>query len=650
MLHETPLINTLVFGLGIAFIFGVIANRIRIPPLVGYLFAGIMLGPFTPGYVADQNLAPELAEIGVILLMFGVGLHFSLKDLLSVKAIAVPGALVQISFATLLGVGLSALMGWGLVAGMVFGLALSVASTVVLLKALQERRLIETEKGKIAVGWLIVEDLAMVLALVLLPAVAGIMGTTPESAVPSQSLTSVVGITLLKVAAFVVFMLVVGRRIIPWVLHYVAHTGSRELFRLSVLAIALGVAFAAAKLFGVSLALGAFFAGMILSESQLSHRAAEESLPLRDAFAVLFFVSVGMLFDPHTLIDNPLPVLATLFIILIGKSVAAYLIVIAFRYPVPTALTISASLAQIGEFSFILAELGVKLELLPEQGRDFILAGAILSILLNPVAFWAVGRLRPYLEKVPLAAGTPATVGASAGAAPSLPVVNLSGSDAKAEQPLPVATNAASGASGAIDSTLANEDDYQLTPSTLEGHTIVIGYGRVGSIVGEKLYANGIPFIAVDETRKVPNEMLSDSVEFIMGNAAKADVLQATNIERARHLVIAVPNAFEAGQIVQQARALNPELDIIARVHSDAEISHLQSFGANTVIMGEREIARTMIEYLQAANAVSSVVHDILAPAPSQADDEDTLPQKGLLVAEEAVASTDDKPHDKTTP
>uniref|UniRef100_UPI0025924C4D cation:proton antiporter domain-containing protein n=1 Tax=uncultured Methylobacterium sp. TaxID=157278 RepID=UPI0025924C4D len=412
MPHETPLIATIVVGLVVAFIFGAIANRLRVPPLVGYLLAGVLAGSHTPGFVADQELAAELAEIGVILLMFGVGLHFSLKDLLSVRAIAIPGAIVQIVVATLLGAGLAWILGWSMQAGFVFGLALSVASTVVLLRAMQERRLIETERGRIAVGWLIVEDLAMVLALVLLPAIAdAVNGKNPavEAAAHIASdpivayfnlgIGGIIGLTLGKVAAFVAVMLIVGRRVIPWTLHAIAHTGSRELFRLAVLAIALGVAFGASKLFGVSLALGAFFAGMIMSESELSHRAAEESLPLRDAFAVLFFVSVGMLFDPMTIINDPLPLLATLAIIVVGKSLAAFFIVLAFGYPTGTALIISASLAQIGEFSFILAELGVGLGMLPQEGRDLILGGAILSILLNPVVFAGVGYLKPWLEK-----------------------------------------------------------------------------------------------------------------------------------------------------------------------------------------------------------------------------------------------------------
>ncbi|MDB5559735.1 MAG: sodium:proton antiporter, partial [Enterovirga sp.] len=362
-MHHTPLITTIVAGLGLAFVFATIAQRMRLSPLIGYLVAGVAIGPFTPGYVADLNLAPQLAELGVILLMFGVGLHFSLADLLAVRAIAVPGAIGQIAIATLLGMALAWALGWSTGAGIVFGLALSVASTVVLLRALQERRIIETEKGRIAVGWLIVEDLAMVLALVLLPAVSGLLGgkTDPGAShgglagwIGSDSVWVLLALTLAKVAAFVVLMLVVGRRVIPWILHYVAHTGSRELFRLAVLAIALGVALGSSELFGVSFALGAFFAGMVLAESELSHRAAQETLPLRDAFAVLFFVSVGMLFDPMILVRDPLPVLATVLIIVVGKSIAAYGIVRAFGHPNATALTISASLAQIGEFSFIL--------------------------------------------------------------------------------------------------------------------------------------------------------------------------------------------------------------------------------------------------------------------------------------------------------
>ncbi len=386
-MHATPLISTLVLGLVLAFGFGLVAQRLRLPPLIGYLVAGIAIGPFTPGFVADQAVANQLAEIGVILLMFGVGLHFSLADLLSVRAIAIPGALAQALVATPLGVMVGWWQGWPLAAGLIFGIGLSVASTVVLLRALQERRLIETKRGRIAVGWLIVEDLVMVLTLVLLPALAGLLGGEGAGAPGLADVAATTAITIAKVAAFVAIMLIVGKRVVPWVLHYMAHTGSRELFRLSVFVIALGAAYAAAELFGVSFALGAFFAGMIMSESALSQQAAQETLPLRDAFAVLFFVSVGMLFDPAILIDDPLPVVATLAIILLGKTLAAFAIVRLSGYPASTALLISVSLAQIGEFSFILAGLGVELGLLPVEGRNYILAGAILSILVNPLLF-----------------------------------------------------------------------------------------------------------------------------------------------------------------------------------------------------------------------------------------------------------------------
>ena len=583
MLHEMPLIATIVAGLGLAFVFGAIANRFKMPPLVGYLVAGILVGPHTPGFVADQSLASELAELGVILLMFGVGLHFSLKDLLSVRAIAVPGAVVQIAFATALGAGLAWLMGWTLGAGIVFGLALSVASTVVLLRALQERRMIETERGRIAVGWLIVEDLAMVLALVLLPALAGVLsggGDNPAAPVEpvahsvigsglfGDGLFGVIALTLAKVAAFVVLMLVVGRKLIPWILHYVAHTGSRELFRLAVLAIALGVAYGAAQLFGVSLALGAFFAGMIMSESPLSQQAAEESLPLRDAFSVLFFVSVGMLFDPYSLVDNPLPVLATLFIIVIGKSVAAFVIVVAFRYPVGTALIISASLAQIGEFSFILAELGVGLNLLPEQGRDLILAGAILSIVINPLLFAGVDRMKPWLEKR-AAARQPAPVSPEA-IGPVLP------------EPMP-----------------EHPDPDEAPPSTtLTGHTILVGYGRVGSLIGKALKDAQVPFLVIEDGDKSLERLSADGIEAINGNAARADVLAAANPLGARRLILAIPNAFEAGPVVARAKAANPAITVIARAHSDADVEHLTGLGADYVIMGEREIARGIVEHV----------------------------------------------------
>ncbi len=401
MPHETPLITTLVVGLSLAFVLALIAHRLRLPMIAGYLLAGVFIGPFTPGYVADQELATELAEIGVILLMFGVGLHFSPRDLLSVKAIAIPGALGQMAVATAAGVALALLMGWGIGAAVIFGLALSVASTVVLLRAMQERGLVQTEQGRIAVGWLIVEDLAMVVALVLIPPLSGVMGGRSVPLEEGVAEVTRIGIgpvaaslliTAVKVAAFVALMLVVGRKFIPWVLHYVAHTGQRELFRLSVLSIALGVANASALFFGVSFALGAFFAGMVMSSSTLSTQAMKETLPLRDAFAVLFFVSVGMMFDPMAVVENPVALLATIAIVLLVKSAIAYWIMRAYGYAEGEALTIAASLAQIGEFSFILVVMGISLHILPNEAKDMVVAGALVSVLLNPLLFHLVDR------------------------------------------------------------------------------------------------------------------------------------------------------------------------------------------------------------------------------------------------------------------
>ena len=545
MSHNTPLISTIAIGLVLAFAFGTLAQRLRISPLVGYLLAGVAMGPFTPGYIADQSLANELAEIGIILLMFGVGLHFSLKDLLSVRAIAIPGAVVQIGVATLLGMALGWYLGWPAGGGLVFGLALSVASTVVLLRALQERRLVETERGRIAVGWLIVEDIAMVLTLVLLPPLAGIL-KGEASAANWTAVAWPMLITLAKVGGFVFFMLVIGRRVIPAILHYVAHTGSRELFRLAVLAISLGVAFGAAVLFDVSFALGAFFAGMILSESELSHRAAQETLPLRDAFAVLFFVSVGMLVNPMIVFRDPLALFATVFIIIIGKSVAAFAIVRLFGHAQSTALTISASLAQIGEFSFILASLGTSLALLPDRGRDLVLAGAIISILLNPVCFsildrWVASPDAKKPDSVP---------------APS-------------REPLPV--------------------------SELTNHVVLIGHGRVGRVVVKALREAGTPFLVIEDNPGAVEQLRKDGIAVITGNAVARDMLEAANLAAARALLIAIPDGFEGGQIVAKARAIHKTMPIIARAHSDEEVLHLKLYGASFVIMGENEIANAMV-------------------------------------------------------
>ena len=556
MPHHTPLIGTIVAGLVIAFFMGALAHRLRVSPIAGYLLAGVMVGPFTPGFVADAGLAQELAEIGVILLMFGVGLHFSLRDLLAVKNIAIPGALVQIAVATLLGIGIGYMMGWDLAAGFVFGLALSVASTVVLLRALQSRNLVETERGRIAVGWLIVEDLVMVLALVLLPALAsGLSGGDGAASLPW-----VISTTLLKVAGFVALMLIVGRRVLPWALHWVVHTGSRELFRLAVLAVALGVAFGAAYAFDVSFALGAFFAGMILGETQLSRRAAEETLPLRDAFAVLFFVSVGMLFDPSVVTEQPIPLLVTVLTIVVGKSLAAWLIVRAFGYENDKALTISASLAQIGEFSFILAGLGAGLGLLPEAGRDLILAGAIISIFLNPFIFnFAVGSTGSVKKQM----------------------------EEQAEQA---------------------EIEHE---KKREEHVILVGYGRVGKLVAHGLRATPTAVLLIESQSDLAREARAEGFEVVTGNAVEPDVLREAGIERAHRMLIAIPEGFEAGAICEAARKLRPDLSVIARAHSDAQFAHLVEHGCDKVVLGEREIARQMLELIGASASRIAAVPDV---------------------------------------
>ncbi|RWM95048.1 MAG: Kef family K(+) transporter [Mesorhizobium sp.] len=564
---QAPLIATLVAGLGLAFILGTLANRLRLSPLVGYLVAGVLIGPFTPGFVADQALARQLAELGVILLMFGIGLHFSLNDLLSVRKIAIPGAVGQMALVTMLGLLVTQAIGWPIGAGVVFGLALSVASTVVVLRALQEMRQLETDGGRIAVGWLVVEDLAMILTLVLLPAFAGVLGGNVNGAnlnganlngndlftlFEPQTIWSALGLTLGKLAAFFAIMVVVGRRVIPPILHYVAHTGSRELFRLAVLAIALGVAFGAAELFGVSFALGAFFAGMILAESQLSQRAAQETLPLRDAFAVLFFVSVGMLFNPMILVEQPLLVGMTFLIIVIGNATAASAIALMFGYPSYVALTLGLSLAQIGEFSFILAGLGVDLALLPEAGRDLVLAGAILSILVNPLLFAALDRLTPWLKARERTIAT---------------------QEGRAETP-------------------------ELAATSLTDHAVLVGHGRVGSLVAETLQKARLPYLVIEERQVIIEQLRARGVDVIVGNAAQPGLLDAANVASARWLISAIPNPFESGNLIEQAHAINPRLEIIARAHSDAEVDYLKKFGADLIIMGEREIARGISDHI----------------------------------------------------
>lgn len=555
--------------------FGFLAQKLRLPTIAGYLLAGVIIGPFTPGYVADQKLANELAELGVILLMFGVGLHFSLKDLLSVRAVAVPGAIGQIASATLLGMALAWAMGWTIGAGIVFGLALSVASTVVLLKALQERRLVESERGRIAVGWLIVEDIVMVLTLVLLPPLAGLLGGVSPINAEDRSLVMWLGLgqiwgTLtiigVKLIAFLTLMLVVGRKLIPWLLHHVAHSGSRELFRLSVLAIALGIAFGASSLFGVSFALGAFFAGMVMAESPLSSQATRETLPLRDAFAVLFFVSVGMLFNPVVLADHPVAVIAVFLIIVVGKSAAAYLIVRAFRYPRSVALTISASLAQIGEFSFILMVLGAQLQIIPAIARDLVVAGAILSILVNPFLFLALDR---YLHAQEALRVSSAPELAASGEAELAPVAGL--------------------------------QEREEEPTKLHDHFIVVGHGRIGSRISAALREQGIAFLVVEDEPSAIRELAAQGVETFTGVAGEKSLLDKINLKGARCLVSAISDAFEAGGIIGKAKAANPHIRIIARAHSQEAVEYLQGLGAQDIIFSDEEIARRMIAEAVAA-------------------------------------------------
>ncbi|CDG40331.1 TrkA-N:Sodium/hydrogen exchanger [Asaia bogorensis] len=484
--------------------------------------------------------------------MFGVGLHFSLKDLISVKAIAVPGALLQITASILIGAGVAWALGMSPGACLIFGIALSVASTVVLLRTLQEQRLIETERGRLSVGWLIIQDLVTVLALVLLPIFAPIMSGGSNSSISLSGLAVAIALTLGKVAAFMALMLVIGRRVIPAILHYVAHTGSRELFRLALLALALGVAFIATEWFDVSFALGAFVAGMVLSESELSHRAAAETLPLRDAFAVLFFISVGMLFNPLVLIRQPVPLILTFLVILVGTPLAVIAILRLLRQPWNTTLFIASGLAQIGEFSFILAALGMKMKVLDGQAQDLILGASILSILSNPFILMATQRIEAWITRHSPAPETPA----------------------KEEGGILLPPPA---------------------PTALVGHAVVVGCGRVGRLVVDGLVQNGWPVLVV-ETGKIPDSLASlPDVELMLANAAESRVMKAMNLEQARLLMVAIPEPFEAGQIIAQARSLNPGLRIVARAHFDSAVDHLKELGADHVIMGEREMALAML-------------------------------------------------------
>jgi len=564
MPHNVSLIALIATGLGLAMILGFVASRLRMPPLVGYLLAGVMIGPGTPGFVADMALAGQLAEIGVMLLMFGVGLHFSLDDLLAVRKIAVPGAIVQIAVATALGAGTALVWGWPAGEAVVFGLALSVASTVVLLRALEARSSLESTNGRIAVGWLVVEDLAMVLVLVLLPALAPLLGAHSASAGPApaadlQALALTVGLTLAKVSAFIALMLVVGRRAFPRVLWLVARTGSRELFTLCVITAAVGVAYASALLFDVSFALGAFFAGMMMRESEFSHRAAEDSLPLRDAFSVLFFVSVGMLFNPAVLADAPGKVAVVVAIILVGKTIAAIALVLAFRYPLNTALTVGASLAQIGEFSFILASLGLSLGLLGIEAQNLILAGALISIAVNALLFAAIEPAQAWarthsawarkldLRDDPLAA-------------------------------LPMST------------------DRKL----LSGQVVIVGFGRIGRHIAATLETRHIPYVVADSNREVIESLRAAGKAAVSGDASDPIVLVQAHITRAAMLVVTTPDPLASRQMVDIARKLNPDIETVLRSDSEDGAVLLRREKLGEVFVGEQELAKGMAGYVAA--------------------------------------------------
>ncbi|MBK1685897.1 cation:proton antiporter domain-containing protein [Rubrivivax gelatinosus] len=550
MPHETSLIATIAAGFGLALVFGYLAARLKMPPLVGYLLAGIAIGPATPGFVADVALAGQLAEIGVMLLMFGVGLHFSLADLLAVRRIAVPGAVLQIAVATALGMATASFWGWRPAAAFVFGLALSVASTVVLLRALEARGQIDTVNGRIAIGWLVVEDLVMVLALVLLPPVAALLdGQAPAGGELGEALLW----TAAKVGGFIALMLLVGRRVLPGLLWLAARSNSRELFTLCVVAAAVGVAWGSAKLFDVSFALGAFFAGMMMRESEFARRAADESLPLRDAFSVLFFVSVGMLFDPAILVAEPLRVLAVVAIVMLGKTFAAIVLVLAFRYPLGSAMTVGASLAQIGEFSFILAGLGVALGVLPAEGSSLVLAGALISIAANPLLFAAIEPAMAWLRE----------------------------------------------RSPALRRFEAREDPLAALPGhvdtrRLEGLVVVVGHGRVGRAVSQALRAAGVPFIVVDQNRERVEALRADGLHAVWGDAADPTVLVQAHVARASVLVVATPDTFDVRRVAETALVLRPGLEIIARSAGADADALLQTAGVARVFVAEAELAHAI--------------------------------------------------------
>jgi len=552
-MHQTQLIAIISAGLGLAFIFGLIANRLRLPLLVGYLAAGLVVGPFTPGFVADQGLATQLSEIGVSLLMFGVGLHFSIRDLLSVKNIAIPGALAQIGMATLLGLLVTRLWGWSLTAGIVFGLCLSVASTVVLLRALADRGELETINGRIAVGWLIVEDLITVIALVAMPVVAEALQAGPES---RGTVVTTLAMTFLKVACFVGLMLIVGKRLIPRVLGRVARSGSKELFTVGVLAIALGVAFGSAALFGVSPALGAFFAGVILSESDLAYQAGAETRPVQDAFTVLFFVAIGMLFDPSVLLSHPWHLLAGLSIVMVGKSLAALVIVMLFKFPVATALLISASLAQIGEFSFVLVAMGIQLKLMPPEALSIVVATAVLSIGLNPAVFQSLEPIKQFAQKNPRFAKMMRTRNRRA--------------------------------ARLID----------IDPDELQDHVVLVGFGGVGQTIAKALVAEHISFSVIEQDPTTYEVASKRGCQSVFGDASRDEILKHAGVKNAKMLVLALPANAATREIIRAARALNPRILVSVRTHDTDEAIAVNRIGVDRVVSAELELALELAHHV----------------------------------------------------
>ncbi|HRO79353.1 MAG TPA: cation:proton antiporter [Acinetobacter towneri] len=557
MPHDVELIILLAVGFSLALVFGYIAARLRLPPLMGYLIAGVIISPNTPGIVADIHLANQLAELGVMFLMFGVGMHFSLNDLMQVRRIALPGAVLQIAVATLLGVGVSMMWGWSFGSALIFGLSLSCASTVVLLKALGDRGLLDSVNGKIAVGWLLVEDLVMVLALVLLPATAVLLGGQAIDNASDENIWLTLGLTLLKVSGFIAFMLIVGKRLVPFIMQIVARLGSRELFTLTVVAAAVSIAFGAYKIFGVSMALGAFFAGMVVKESDFSHRAEEETLPLREVFSILFFVAVGMLFDPRILIEEPLHVLAVVGIIMVGKTIAAMALVLFFRYPLNTALTVGASLAQIGEFSFILATLGVSLQLLSLEGQNLILAGALISITLNSFVFSAIEpvqnwiRERSYLARLL----------------------------ERSNDPLAMLPDEVS-------------QDY------LRDQVVIVGHGEVGRRITQNLMAENIKVVIAEENREIVEDLREKGIAAVSGIATEAGVLIQAHIQHARLLVLSPMDILDIHKIVDIAKTLNPEIQVLVCAESKAEAEVIRKDNIGEVYFAKEEMAKNMSNYI----------------------------------------------------